>query len=96
MPIYEYKCQRCGRLSEVFQKSSDEPLSECTCGGELKKLISLNSFHLKGSGWYVTDYGRPKGGEKKTSPDSKAGAGESASPEKPAKKTKADSATSDD
>ncbi|MBW2618453.1 MAG: zinc ribbon domain-containing protein, partial [Deltaproteobacteria bacterium] len=52
MPIYEYKCQQCGRVSEVFQKFSDEPLSECLCGGEMKKLISLNSFHLKGSGWY--------------------------------------------
>ena len=98
MPIYEYKCQQCGRVSEVFQKFSDEPLTECLCGGEMKKLISLNSFHLKGSGWYVTDYGHSKGGasEKKASPDSKAASDKPASSEKPAATTKTDSAKSAD
>jgi putative FmdB family regulatory protein len=57
MPIYEYKCRRCGHLSEVWQKFSDRPLSKCeACGGRVKKIISQNTFHLKGSGWYVTDY----------------------------------------
>ena len=57
MPIYEYKCRRCGRLSEVWQKLSDLPLNKCeACGGRVKKIISQNTFHLKGSGWYVTDY----------------------------------------
>ena len=98
MPIYEYECQKCGRVSEVFQKFSDEPLAKCSCGGEMKKLMSLNSFHLKGSGWYVTDYGRGKGGGdgKKTSPDSKADSAKPASTEKPAAKAKTDSAKSDD
>ena len=97
MPIYEYKCQQCGQVSEVFQKFSDEPLSDCPCGGEMKKLISLNSFHLKGSGWYVTDYGRGKGGGdgKKTSPDSKAASDKPASTEKPAATTKTDSTKTD-
>jgi len=57
MPIYEYSCSKCGRITEAWQKFSDPPLCECEqCGGPLKKLISQNSFHLKGSGWYVTDY----------------------------------------
>jgi putative FmdB family regulatory protein len=57
MPIYEYECEQCGKIEEVLQKISDEPLSKCkNCSGSLHKLMSMNSFHLKGSGWYVTDY----------------------------------------
>ena len=57
MPIYEYKCSRCGRINEAWQKFSDPPLSKCeACGGSVKKIISHNTFHLKGTGWYVTDY----------------------------------------
>ncbi len=57
MPIYEYECTKCGHFEEVMQKISDPPLAECPeCHGSMKKLMSMNSFHLKGSGWYVTDY----------------------------------------
>ena len=63
MPIYEYKCEKCGRVVEAFQKFSDDPLTSCDCGGSLHKMISLNSFHLKGTGWYVTDYAKGKGNQ---------------------------------
>jgi putative FmdB family regulatory protein len=63
MPIYEYKCENCGRVVEAFQKFSDDPLASCDCGGSLSKMMSLNSFHLKGSGWYVTDYAKGKGNQ---------------------------------
>lgn len=57
MPIYEYECTKCGRVNEAMQKFSDPPLTECCeCHGGLRKLISMSTFHLKGSGWYVTDY----------------------------------------
>ena len=57
MPIYEYQCAACGRVEEKWQKISEDPLTTCpACGGNLSKLISNCSFHLKGSGWYVTDY----------------------------------------
>ena len=57
MPIYEYQCQKCGTTEEVLQKFSDKPLNKCRhCTGKLHKLVSRSSFHLKGSGWYVTDY----------------------------------------
>ena len=56
MPIYEYLCNKCQQVSEVMQKFSDKPLSKCPlCGGKVKKLMSHNAFHLKGSGWYATD-----------------------------------------
>jgi len=57
MPIYEYQCAACGQVTEKWQKISEPPLTLCpACGGALSKLISSCAFHLKGSGWYVTDY----------------------------------------
>jgi putative FmdB family regulatory protein len=57
MPIYEYQCAACGQVVERWQKISDSPLAQCPgCGGSLHKIISSCAFHLKGSGWYVTDY----------------------------------------
>lgn len=66
MPLYEYRCKKCDRVFEVMQKFSDAPVtSHQDCGGEVEKLISTPSFQFKGSGWYITDYGRSgKGGEK--------------------------------
>jgi len=81
MPIYEYGCDACGKVLEVIQKFSDEPLKTCPdCSGRLTKLISRTSFQFKGTGWYVTDYARkpesrPKSeGESKDATDSKSGA----------------------
>lgn len=57
MPIYEYECTKCGKVYEVWQQMSDKPLKKCQgCSGKLQKLISRSAFHLKGSGWYATDY----------------------------------------
>src|SRR5690349_15226951 len=62
MPIYEYRCLDCGHQFELMQKFSDPPAETCTsCHGTVQKLISRSAFHLKGSGWYVTDYARNGG-----------------------------------
>ena len=90
MPLYEYQCRDCGRLSEVIQKFSDDPLTDCSeCGGSLDKVPSAPAFHLKGSGWYKTDYAPKDGGKKEASPDSKAEKSEKkdSSGEKSEKKT---------
>ncbi|MCS6926720.1 MAG: zinc ribbon domain-containing protein [Candidatus Binatia bacterium] len=69
MPIYEYTCQRCGDF-EVMQRISEDPLKKCpTCGATVTKLISRSAFHLKGSGWYMTDYAR-NGTNKSTTEES--------------------------
>ena len=64
MPIYEYECQQCGKVFETIRKFSDPRLTECLCEEKapVTKLISAAAFHLKGSGWYVTDF-RDKGGK---------------------------------
>lgn len=88
MPIYEYKCAQCGTVVEAIQKFSDRPLTTCAgCSGKLQKLISQSSFHLKGSGWYVTDYAN----KSKDTPGSKDASG----PKEPKETPKpAESATS--
>ena len=72
MPIYEYECDQCGKQLEVFQKISEKPLTKCSnCSGKLHKLVSQSSFHLKGSGWYATDYAKKSGGPTASSPKKK-------------------------
>jgi putative FmdB family regulatory protein len=62
MPIYEYECLQCGQIEEALQKFSDRSLSKCRhCSGKLQKLVSRSSFHLKGTGWYATDYANKSG-----------------------------------
>ena len=71
MPIYEYHCDKCGDF-ETMQRMSDKPLTKCpTCRGKVTKLISSTTFHLKGSGWYITDYAR-KGEGGGAKPDKKS------------------------
>ncbi|MFZ7128157.1 MAG: FmdB family zinc ribbon protein [Desulfobacterales bacterium] len=68
MPIYEYECEKCGNVKEVLQNFSDKPLTKCPhCSGKMHKLISQSSFHLKGSGWYVTDYAKKSSAAPSTS-----------------------------
>ena len=85
MPIYEYRCQECHHEFERMQKFSDPPIAACpTCEGSVQKLISRSAFHLKGSGWYVTDYAR-NGGQKSDAPEKGASekpAGEKTTSEK--------------
>jgi putative FmdB family regulatory protein len=58
MPIYEYKCDKCG-VFEVTRRITENPLKKCpTCKSKVERIISATSFVLKGTGWYVTDYGR--------------------------------------
>jgi len=73
MPIYEYECLTCGGHFEIVQKFSDKPKRKCeACGGRIKKLISASAFHLKGTGWYVTDYAAKAKAETPTPSDTPA------------------------
>jgi len=62
MPVYEYRCTSCGERTEAQQHVGDPPLSKCPrCGGALERVISAPALRFKGSGWYVTDYGKRAG-----------------------------------
>ncbi len=59
MPLYEYLCDDCGHQFEHIQKFSDALVEKCPkCGGRVHKLQSAPAFHLKGTGWYATDYAK--------------------------------------
>lgn len=59
MPTYEYRCDKCGKTFEVFQRITDDPVDKCQdCGGKVQRLVNATNFILKGSGWYKTDYGK--------------------------------------
>jgi len=61
MPIYEYKCPKCGEF-EVTQRITENALKKCpTCKSKVERMLSRTSFILKGSGWYATDYAKPNG-----------------------------------
>ena len=63
MPLYEYECFLCGHRFERIQRVSDETVSDCPeCGGSVRRLLSAPALQFKGSGWYVTDYGKGTGG----------------------------------
>lgn len=66
MPVYEYECRECEKVFEVQQRITDEPLKSCPdCEGEVRKLMSMTSFQLKGGGWYADGYATPKAKEEK-------------------------------
>lgn len=70
MPIYAYHCDACGFEKDHLQKMSDEPLKTCpSCGKDsYAKQLSAAGFHLKGNGWYATDF--KDGGAKPSKPES--------------------------
>ena len=88
MPIYAYRCSTCGLDQEVMQKMSDAPLTTCPqCKTEtLVKQLTAAGIQLKGSGWYVSDYGG-KNPSTDTSEPSKEAA--EAAPAKESDKTEA-------
>jgi putative FmdB family regulatory protein len=77
MPLHEYSCTSCGHRFEVLQRLNAAPLRECPqCGGALTKLVSAPALQFKGSGFYLTDYGRAGGGKPGTDGPKAEGAGE--------------------
>ncbi|HYR79794.1 MAG TPA: zinc ribbon domain-containing protein [Candidatus Dormibacteraeota bacterium] len=71
MPIYEYKCPKCG-VFEAMQRITEPSLKKCpTCKSKVERQMSRGSFVLKGSGWYATDYAKKATG---TADSSESGA----------------------
>src|SRR5579863_5582815 len=88
MPLYEYKCKKCGHQFEKIQKYSDRMVRKCPdCGGVVEQMISAPAVQFKGTGWYVTDYPKKSGGQS----SSDGGGKDSASKDK--KESKSDSSS---
>lgn len=91
MPLYEYKCKKCGKVFEKLQILSAKPVTvHENCGGAVEKLVSTSAFNFKGTGWYATDYA--KGARDKT-PQSTTGKEDSKADGKPEKPKPAPVAT---
>lgn len=59
MPIYEYECQKCHELFELFQGINAPTVTVCSlCSGTAVRLISRPAILFKGSGFHVTDYSK--------------------------------------
>ena len=94
MPIYEYECKKCGHRFEKIQKFSDAPETKCPkCRGKLEQLLSAPAVQFKGSGWYVTDYGK---GSRGPSSKSDGGGGDSGKSEGSSEKSESKSESKSD
>ncbi|MEZ7891133.1 MAG: zinc ribbon domain-containing protein [Candidatus Wallbacteria bacterium] len=61
MPLYEYKCDKCSKMVEVFMHSSKEPHPKCeNCSSEMRRVLHPSAVIYKASGFYTTDYGKGK------------------------------------
>ncbi|HKC13639.1 MAG TPA: zinc ribbon domain-containing protein [Vicinamibacteria bacterium] len=88
MPLFEYKCPRCGRF-EILQKYSDPSLMACpTCGKEVHRLLSAPAIQFKGTGWYITDYARKSSGGDGSAEGSSSSNSKEAKEAKPATEAK--------
>lgn len=77
MPLYEYRCTDCDHHFERIEKASALHDGICpVCGGPARRLLGAPALKFKGSGWYVTDYGKGNG-SRDTSPETKTGSSES-------------------
>ncbi len=71
MPLYEYECLKCHKVTEKIEKVDGPHLKKCPhCGGKVEQKVSRSAIQFKGAGWYVTDYAG-----KKPAADASAGAG---------------------
>jgi len=86
VPLYEYKCLKCDRLTEKIENVAGPHLKKCPhCGGKVEVLISASSIQFKGSGWYVTDYAAKKSGSDTHKDDKPAAEAKDASKDSGAK-----------
>jgi putative FmdB family regulatory protein len=89
LPLYEYRCLKCKRNTEKIENLNGPHLKKCPhCGGKMESVITAPSIQFKGTGWYVTDYGR------KTSGGDAAKSDKGEKSEKPEKSEKAEKSES--
>jgi len=63
LPLYEYRCLKCDRHTDKIENLKGPHLKKCPhCGGKVESVLTAPSIQFKGSGWYVTDYGKKSPG----------------------------------
>jgi putative FmdB family regulatory protein len=99
VPLYEYKCLKCGRHTDKIENVSGPHLKKCPhCGGKVESVITAPSIQFKGAGWYVTDYGGKKSsggdGDKADKPSTEIKEAASKEKDSPSKETTSKEAAS--
>jgi putative FmdB family regulatory protein len=84
VPLYEYRCTKCGHVFEKIQKFSDPHVTECPkCGEKVEQVISAPAVQFKGAGWYATDYAKKSSGSKESKGSDVSPSSETKSESKP-------------
>ena len=61
MPRYDYQCTSCDTQFELVQSFKEAGSGICpVCSGQGRRVFHAVPVIYKGSGFYTTDYGRPK------------------------------------
>jgi putative FmdB family regulatory protein len=77
LPLYEYKCEKCGHVFEKIEHVSASTTKKCPkCGAKAERQLAAPAIQFKGSGWYVTDYA----GKGAPPPEKKEAGGDGAAP----------------
>jgi putative FmdB family regulatory protein len=93
LPLYEYKCVKCGKRFEKIEAFSASETKKCPhCGAKAERMFAAPAIQFKGSGWYVTDYAGKKSG---APANESSGDGSAKSAEKSGEAKPSDSKTSD-
>jgi len=98
LPLFEYKCRKCGHRFEKIEKYTESSVKKCPeCGAKAERQLAAPAIQFKGSGWYVTDYGGKKSsaGSSETSGDTSSGKSDDKSAESKATSEKSSEKTSD-
>jgi putative FmdB family regulatory protein len=67
VPLYEYKCIKCGHRFEKIERVTAPHRQKCPkCGSKAERLLSSPAIQFKGSGWYKTDYAVKSAGDSKS------------------------------
>jgi len=95
VPLYEYKCLKCGKRTEKIENVNGPHLKKCPhCGGKVEQMLTAPAIQFKGSGWYVTDYAGKSSAKEAVTADSgsseskESGKDKDSSKETSAKETK--------
>jgi putative FmdB family regulatory protein len=74
LPLYEYACLKCKRHTDKIENLNGPHLKKCPhCGGKVESVITAPSIQFKGTGWYVTDYGKKTTGGDSSKSDTDKG-----------------------
>jgi putative FmdB family regulatory protein len=88
LPLFEYKCDKCGHVFEKIEKHSASTTKKCPqCGAKAERQFGAPAIQFKGSGWYVTDYGGKGSGSAGAKEAAASDGAASKSSDKPADKS---------